>query len=300
MASKKVAKQPNSNKTRTCFVIGPIGPEQSDTRTKADWLLFGLKPVLEKLGYKVVRADEIDDPGTITDQIINLAIDSELVIADLSGHNPNAFYELAIRHVEGKPVIHMISEGEDIPFDIADFRAIVFNLAAPAGLRKMQDELERQVTATHKPDYKVSNPIARARGKRKLDQSADPKDKIISDLIVANQRFEKRLERLELQAKTDTDRDTRPSFKHLIRDEISDDFTRRYIATLTDVYRKKLTAATSAPVSGTSDERATRDVDAPQEKKSGSSSPAVSANTDERASDMNDGDANDAIIKSKK
>ena len=49
------------------------------------------------------------------------------MIADLSGYNPNAFYELAIRHMEEKPVIHMIQEGQAPPFDVKDYRAVQFS-----------------------------------------------------------------------------------------------------------------------------------------------------------------------------
>src|SRR5262245_55045578 len=44
--------------------------------------------------------------------------DTELVIADLSRHNANAFYGLAIRHVIRLPTIHMIHKGWKLPFDV--------------------------------------------------------------------------------------------------------------------------------------------------------------------------------------
>jgi hypothetical protein len=108
--------------TKTCFVIGPIGDTGTETRTNADWLLKGIiRPVLEgKFGFKVIRSDEISDPGMIDSQVINAVIDADLVIADLSEHNPNAFYELAIRHREARPVIHMTREPK-LPFDVAPY-----------------------------------------------------------------------------------------------------------------------------------------------------------------------------------
>jgi hypothetical protein len=41
----------------------------------------------------------------------------------LSFHNPNAFYELAIRHACGLPVVHIIRKADKIPFDINQSRA---------------------------------------------------------------------------------------------------------------------------------------------------------------------------------
>jgi hypothetical protein len=47
-----------------------------------------------------------------------------LVVADLSFHNPNVFYELALRHALGKPTVHVIRTQDRIPFDIEQFRTI--------------------------------------------------------------------------------------------------------------------------------------------------------------------------------
>jgi hypothetical protein len=58
----------------------------------------------------------------IDSQIITSLLDAELVIADLSFLNPNAFYEIGIRHMVQKPIIHMFIEGTDLPFDVKPFR----------------------------------------------------------------------------------------------------------------------------------------------------------------------------------
>jgi CheY-like chemotaxis protein len=51
-------------------------------------------------------------------------MEDELAIADLTGRNPNVFYELALRHAIGKPVIHLKEYSESIPFDILGIRII--------------------------------------------------------------------------------------------------------------------------------------------------------------------------------
>jgi hypothetical protein len=79
---------------------------------------------LEKTDLDVVRADKIGDPGMISEQVIQYLLHSALVIADLSFHNPNVFYELAIRHMIGKPTVHIIRKEDPIPFDLKDFRTI--------------------------------------------------------------------------------------------------------------------------------------------------------------------------------
>lgn len=115
---------------KLCFVIGPVGEEGSDARTHANWLLDGIvRPVFVEHfpEFKVQRADEIKAPGDINSQTIQRLMDAELVVADMSMHNANAFYELAVRHMMRLPTIHMIHKEWKIPFDVAPHRAIVFS-----------------------------------------------------------------------------------------------------------------------------------------------------------------------------
>jgi hypothetical protein len=73
-----------------CFVISPIGEEASPERSKADQLLkFIIQPVLIEQGYRVERADTIDEPGTITAQIIEYLVEAPIVVADMTDSNPN-------------------------------------------------------------------------------------------------------------------------------------------------------------------------------------------------------------------
>ena len=185
---------------KTCFVIGPIGAEGSEERTKADWLLKAIiKPALEEegFGYKVTRADEIAEPGSITDQVIAAVIDAKLVVADLTGRNPNAFYELAVRHMEERPVIHMAMEGESLPFDIRDYRAIFYRIEHPDDIEAAKASLRNQVRAVEAQDYEVSNPVIKARGHKELARSSEPKDKLLADMIESLRRLEAGQEKLE-------------------------------------------------------------------------------------------------------
>src|SRR5262245_29916524 len=105
---------------KLCFVIGPIGDPGTDARRHADWLFQGIiKPVFAEHfrdEFEVpVRADQIVAPGSINTQVITRLLEVPLVIADLSLHNANAFYELAIRHMVRLPTIHMIHKDWTLP-----------------------------------------------------------------------------------------------------------------------------------------------------------------------------------------
>lgn len=78
-----------------------------------------IKPAVEKSGYECVRGDEIAESGIIDRSMYSLLIHSDLVIADITTFNPNALYELGIRHA-AKPFSTIIMKDEDgsIPFDL--------------------------------------------------------------------------------------------------------------------------------------------------------------------------------------
>jgi len=81
-------------------------------------------PVMDDLNYEVKRGDQINESGVITSQIIDCLVNYDLVIADLTDHNPNVFHEIAVRHATGKPCIFLILSNQKIPFDVATYRTI--------------------------------------------------------------------------------------------------------------------------------------------------------------------------------
>lgn len=115
--------------SNTCFVISPIGQEDSVERQHADLILSAfIEPALAELGLVAVRADKISKPGLITGQIIDHLVRAKLVIADLSFGNPNVFYELALRHATRRPVVQIIRRGDALPFDVGQYRTVVIDM----------------------------------------------------------------------------------------------------------------------------------------------------------------------------
>jgi hypothetical protein len=84
-----------------------------------------IEPVMKHFPeFTVKRADEDPRPGLIDSQLIGDLLNADLVIADLSFLNPNVFYEIGIRHMAQKPIIHMQLTTEKPPFDVSLYRAI--------------------------------------------------------------------------------------------------------------------------------------------------------------------------------
>lgn len=149
---------------KVCFFIAPIGDEVSEERRHSDMMLEALiERALEGSDLKVVRADHIGDPGMISGQVIKYLLNAALVIADLSFHNPNVFYELAIRHMVGKPTVHVIRKEDPIPFDVKDFRTIVVDTGDKyelvAKLETYRAEIANHVRIALASGTEGSNPI---------------------------------------------------------------------------------------------------------------------------------------------
>ncbi|MEW8645137.1 MAG: hypothetical protein AB2563_03485 [Candidatus Thiodiazotropha endolucinida] len=177
---------------KKCFVIGPIGKAGSDTRNKADYLLeYIIKPAVSEHGYVAFRSDEVTESGLITNQVIIDTIESDLVIADLTSHNANAFYELGIRHTgSNKPTIHMILDGQEPPFDVKDHRYISYSLNNPKDITTAAQKLSDFVGSLSL-ESEIHNPVTKAMGIKELASSKDSKDQIIA---IQNNRLD-RLER---------------------------------------------------------------------------------------------------------
>jgi hypothetical protein len=148
-----------------CFYVSPIGHDGSEQRRHAD-LFMGtfIEPVVAEFGMKLIRADGISEAGLITSQIIEHLVRCKLVIADLSFHNPNVFYEVALRHAARKPIVQLIRKSDPIPFDIQPFRTIVIDTTDIYTLVPQIDvyraEISAQVRkAVEEPDT-AENPLS--------------------------------------------------------------------------------------------------------------------------------------------
>src|ERR1041384_2996075 len=80
-----------------CFVIMPFG-NWSDHYYEEVYV-----PAIESAGLIARRADDLYRPSAIVNDIWSLTKEARVILADLSGKNPNVFYELGLAHAIARP-----------------------------------------------------------------------------------------------------------------------------------------------------------------------------------------------------
>lgn len=142
------------NNSLKAFVIGPIGdryaPDGSEARSSYEQAIQVFEevivPACTAFGVDAIRADMISRTGEIPEQIFRQLRDVAIVIADLTGANPNVMYELGLRHTTGKVTIQ-IGEKERLPFDVAAIRTIMFK-RTEAGLVQARKDLSKVLASS--------------------------------------------------------------------------------------------------------------------------------------------------------
>jgi hypothetical protein len=179
-------KTPDNKKVdfdKICFVLAPLSEKGSEIRNRSDNVFNHIiHPAASALGFEAVRADHLHKPGLITQQVIRYILKSKIVVADLTGYNPNVFYELAIRHSFRRPVIQMIMEGQRLPFDIADSRTIQCNLDLDS-VAEARDNLIKHGSAILNEGVEVDSPVSIALGLEELKESNSPQSSVLVEGI---------------------------------------------------------------------------------------------------------------------
>ena len=101
-----------------------------------------IKPTIEGLGLQIMKADDIFNPGPIMEDIWEYINNSRFIIADVTGRNPNVFYELGIAHTIGKDVIIITQKEQDVPFDLLHLRYFGYT-DNEAGWEQLKNNLQR-------------------------------------------------------------------------------------------------------------------------------------------------------------
>jgi hypothetical protein len=138
---KKPARQLTTPKP-FCLVLMPFSADFNDVYA------LGIKDACTQAGAYCERIDEQIFHESMLGRIYNQISKADIIIADMSGKNPNVFYEVGYAHALGKLTILLTNDAADIPFDLHDFPHIVYK----TGLTGLRSQLAKRV------DYFIKNP----------------------------------------------------------------------------------------------------------------------------------------------
>jgi len=128
---------PNEN---ICFVMMPFD-NLSDNYYKQIY-----KPSIESLGFKFKRADSLFRPSPIIRDIWEYINKSKILLADITGLNPNVMYELGLAHAISKPVIIISDTIDKVPFDLRFLRILIYDVKNVSWANDLAEKIKSSIS----------------------------------------------------------------------------------------------------------------------------------------------------------
>lgn len=132
--------RPNVN-PELCFVLMPF----DDRRNSYFKAILG--PACEAAGLHAIKADQIYGTGAIIHDIWRSIWSAQIVIADVTGRNPNVNYELGLCHALGVPTILISEVIDDVPFDYRHRRCILYDVRSVDWQKKLENDVTETIKA---------------------------------------------------------------------------------------------------------------------------------------------------------
>lgn len=147
---------------KKCFVIMPFSRTYSLVKENwAEIFEHKIKPAVEEcgLGYKCERYEF--RRANITKDILQELNSAHVVIADLTGSNPNVLWELGVRHTLSKRTILIVRHKKFLPSDLKDYPIIEYKYKqTPAEVNKFKGDIKDKLEDIEKDPEKPDNPVA--------------------------------------------------------------------------------------------------------------------------------------------
>lgn len=109
----------------SCFVIMPFSLSYKSTYDGV------IRPAIERASLECIRGDEVFSRSQISHEIWQQIRSCRMVVAELTGKNPNVLYELGLAHALGKPAIIITRNEDDVPSDLKALRYLFYDVNDP-------------------------------------------------------------------------------------------------------------------------------------------------------------------------
>ncbi len=134
-----------------CFVLMPFGrkPEGGGRIIDFDSVYDRIiAPGVIAAGMEVIRADQEQIGGTIHKPMFERLMLCDYAVADITGANPNVYYELGIRHaLRPRSTVLVFAQGTTLPFDLAMQRGMPYGLDAGGTVTDPEADAARIATS---------------------------------------------------------------------------------------------------------------------------------------------------------
>jgi hypothetical protein len=149
---------------QSCLVIGPMGPQfMPDLKWLASEVV---KPILEALEPNAFEVSTPSFPkiGNVMYQVIQACDRAPLVVANLTGNNPNVLYEMAVLDAMGRACVpvkigdDVAVEQDKVPFDRAAYRAFAIPRETTAAIAALTDPIQ-DILTRHARGIPCENPL---------------------------------------------------------------------------------------------------------------------------------------------
>lgn len=114
----------------------------------------------DKYKFDIQLVSDSSNSDLIQNTIIKNLSESDVIIADLSCHNPNVFFEIGVRMAFRKPCILILENGGKSPFDLSSIRYLKYPQTLHCfQLREFQKELLAAVKSSYEEYHKKNGTV---------------------------------------------------------------------------------------------------------------------------------------------
>jgi hypothetical protein len=154
---------------KLCFILSPFKEEYEGIRE-------AINTIVRECDFEPARADDIRRPGIIHSDIWDHIQRAAVIIADVTEHNPNVFFELGVAStIKDKSrviIIRQPGSGDEYPFDIGPFRCIHYENTIP-GARKLAEDLKSYLRTIRREDDALWDVLDKMREWQEYDHEYD-------------------------------------------------------------------------------------------------------------------------------
>ena len=106
-----------------------------------------LRPAIPD-GWEAKRADELRQPGLVTELFTRWLLEADMVLVDLTFGNPNVFYELGVRQaLSARSTVLVAQAGTALPFDVQSQAVVHYDYFLTPSLKPFQRSLTDHLNA---------------------------------------------------------------------------------------------------------------------------------------------------------